>query len=291
MSSEQGMINAQNKHLTNIFRRVYRIFAHAWWQHEAAFWKVELETGLYIFFKTVCVTYNLMPEDNYTIPPKAEGIEEKEQKTPIVPTPSLMTRDRSGPKGGVENGGDHILSAAHTTKRHRHSPSVGGSVPTVTEEVEEEDVQQKEQQPEQPVSPEESSVPPVESESEKTGAAPSEDVKAEEPDASSEEKSDDAAAENDKSEASPEQEKEPEKQSTSEPVDPVADVEEGGDSKKASEEQQTPASADDAQEAGDEVEAGTAEPKKAEGEASDGDPDITTLASDAGQEQKEKNEK
>ncbi|KAF8457801.1 Mob1/phocein, partial [Terfezia claveryi] len=61
------------KHLSSIFRRLYRIFAHAWFQHRGVFWEVEGEWGLYLFFKTVSERYNLIPEDNLTIPPEAEG--------------------------------------------------------------------------------------------------------------------------------------------------------------------------------------------------------------------------
>ena len=61
------------KHLSSIFRRLYRIFAHAWFQHREVFWEVEGEWGLYLFFKTVSERYNLIPEDNLTIPPEAEG--------------------------------------------------------------------------------------------------------------------------------------------------------------------------------------------------------------------------
>lgn len=36
------------KTLESIFRRLYRIFAHAWVQHRHAFWEVEGENGLYL---------------------------------------------------------------------------------------------------------------------------------------------------------------------------------------------------------------------------------------------------
>lgn len=36
------------KHLSSIFRRLYRIFAHAWFQHQPVFWQVEGEWGLYL---------------------------------------------------------------------------------------------------------------------------------------------------------------------------------------------------------------------------------------------------
>jgi len=49
------------KHLVNIFRRLHRIFAHAWFQHRGVFWQVEGQTGLYVLFKTVCDQYELLP--------------------------------------------------------------------------------------------------------------------------------------------------------------------------------------------------------------------------------------
>ena len=65
------------RQLVNIFRRVYRIYAHAWFQHREVFWKVEGKHGLYIFFKTVCDVYDLIPSDNFTIPPEAQTSREE----------------------------------------------------------------------------------------------------------------------------------------------------------------------------------------------------------------------
>lgn len=142
MGSDQNTQHQQIRQLTNIFRRVYRIFAHAWFQHRDMFWKVEGRSGLYILFKTVCDVYGLIPEDNYTIPLEAEGLETVPQAAP----PMILRREASCP-GSEESGNasiiegvsDHTLSTAGTTKRHRHSPSVGATaVSTVVEEEEEE---------------------------------------------------------------------------------------------------------------------------------------------------------
>jgi hypothetical protein len=136
--------HGQMRQLTNIFRRVYRIFAHTWFQHREMFWKVETRTGLYILFKTVCDVYGLIPEDNYTIPPEAEGEDQlKESSAP----PLILKRAPSGPgpedmgnSSVIGESGDHSLSTAGTTVRHRHSPSVGATaVSTVVEETEEEE--------------------------------------------------------------------------------------------------------------------------------------------------------
>lgn len=148
LGTDQSTQHSQIRQLTNIFRRVYRIFAHAWFQHREMFWKVEGDTGLYIFFKTVCDVYGLIPEDNYTIPPEAEGIEPPTEDTSSKP-PLILKREPSdsGPQekegsGLIEGLSEHSLSTAGTTKRHRHSPSVGAtSVTTVVEEAEEEEVQ------------------------------------------------------------------------------------------------------------------------------------------------------
>jgi hypothetical protein len=146
LGTDQSTQHSQARQLTNIFRRVYRIFAHAWFQHRDMFWNVEARTGLYIFFKTVCDYYGLIPEDNYTIPSEAEGIEPlTESRAPIPPLilkrepsePGPEDSDNSSIIGGTT---DHSLSTAGTTKRHRHSPSVGPTaVSTVVEEAEEED--------------------------------------------------------------------------------------------------------------------------------------------------------
>ena len=148
LGSDQSTQHQQQRNLTNIFRRVYRIFAHAWFQHREMFWKVEGRTGLYILFKTVCDAYGLIPEDNYTIPPEAEGLDDSEEAT--MAPPVILKREPSGPgpleseNSSVIEAGEHTLSTAGTTKRHRHSPSVSAtSVSTVLEESEEEEAEPK----------------------------------------------------------------------------------------------------------------------------------------------------
>jgi hypothetical protein len=143
MGTDANSQYQQMRHLTNIFRRVYRIFAHAWFQHRDMFWKVEGRTGLYILFKTVCDVYGLIPEESYTIPSEAEGLDALQPAPPMI-----LRREPSGPSAQepestpslMEGMADHSLSSAGTTKRHRHSPSVGAmSVDTVVEETEEEE--------------------------------------------------------------------------------------------------------------------------------------------------------
>ncbi|KAB8303342.1 hypothetical protein EYC80_004775 [Monilinia laxa] len=119
------------KHLINIFRRLHRIFAHAWFQHRGVFWQVEGQTGLYVLFKTVCDMHELLPPENYKLPPEAEGLENVEDKPPVV-TSILKT------PVGVEE--DFLgLGRQNTTRRHvRQSPSVGSAITTV-QEIDEDD--------------------------------------------------------------------------------------------------------------------------------------------------------
>lgn len=119
------------RNITNIMRRVYRIFAHAWFQHrEGVFWPVEGSAGIYTLFKTVCDVYGLIQEDNYTIPPEAEGLPSKEE----------IEHDRqekaSTKKTGDEEGEEDAIApqiAGATTRRHKQTPSVGSAVGTIAE--------------------------------------------------------------------------------------------------------------------------------------------------------------
>lgn len=130
----------QERQLTNVFRRVYRIFAHAWYSHKGEFWRVEGQTGLYVLFKTVCDSYALIPDENYTIPPEAEGLPSKNElpESPQFATdqqkaqPSGILKRDSEPQGQADTGA--------TARRHRHAPSRSGStVTTVIEENEDEE--------------------------------------------------------------------------------------------------------------------------------------------------------
>jgi hypothetical protein len=130
------------KHLVNIFRRLHRIFAHAWFQHRSIFWQVEGQTGLYVLFKTVCDNYELLPAENYKLPPEAEGLEPVEDAK--VAVPSILKSDiTSGTTSSIEE--DFVGVGRTNTRRHiRQSPSVGSAVTTVMESDEEDpDVTQK----------------------------------------------------------------------------------------------------------------------------------------------------
>ena len=150
--SQQGV-----KQLTNIFRRVYRIFAHSWFQHRQVFWQVEGNEGLYIFFKTVCDVYNLIPEDNYTIPSEAEGMgmeddysaDERESRFEATmsgrQSSNLESNSQTAsarPSSTLEQTKEAedartTVSTGATTRRHKHTPSIGSVVTTIAEADEE----------------------------------------------------------------------------------------------------------------------------------------------------------
>ncbi|KAN0079099.1 Mob1/phocein [Elaphomyces granulatus] len=142
-SEAGGGPQASIRHLTNIFRRLYRIFAHAWFQHRAVFWQVEGHDGLYVFFKTVCNVYRLIPEDNYTIPPEAEG-PEAHSEAPDEPAVSILRKDSGRTShSSAEEAEPPSISTGATTRRHKHSASVASSVSTIVEGVEESDARPK----------------------------------------------------------------------------------------------------------------------------------------------------
>ncbi|KAI9817907.1 MAG: hypothetical protein M1832_004527 [Thelocarpon impressellum] len=126
------------RNLQSVSRRLYRIFAHAWYQHRSMFWQVEAQTGLYVFFKTICDAYQLIEEGNYTVPPEAEGIdlveERQEQVTPGSQT--IMQRDDKAEK--AEADGARELNGTNTSRRHKSTLSTGSNFGAVQEEDEDE---------------------------------------------------------------------------------------------------------------------------------------------------------
>lgn len=132
-----GGAQASIRHLTNIFRRLYRIFAHAWFQHRNVFWQVEGNEGLYILFKTVCDMYTLIPEENYTVPAEAEGVDAPKPTTPEQPQGRpmvILRKDSESSTAPVSNNVEAPAPATDTnTRRHKHSPSTGSRVTTITE--------------------------------------------------------------------------------------------------------------------------------------------------------------
>lgn len=151
-SDASGGPQASMRHLTNIFRRVYRIFAHAWFQHREIFWNVEGHDGLYMFFKTVCDVYSLIPEDNYTIPKEAEGSEPSIDTPVNAGAPSFNILRKSDAKSAESTSSlddpasdvPTTISTGATTRRHKHTPSTGAAVTTIVEGPEEEDTKEQE---------------------------------------------------------------------------------------------------------------------------------------------------
>jgi len=95
-----------------------------------------------VLFKTVCDNYDLLPAENYKLPPEAEGLEPTEEAN--APTLSILKSEASSNnKSAIE---EEFMSVGRTnTRRHiRQSPSVGSAVTTVLESDEEDpDVTQK----------------------------------------------------------------------------------------------------------------------------------------------------
>jgi hypothetical protein len=136
------------RQLTNIFRRVYRIFAHAWFQHREIFWSVEGTYGLYLLFKTVCDEYHLIPEDSYTIPAEAEGSQEESDDTANNTMLQMQILRKDNPPSYSEtvvsellDNSSNIPNSAATARRHKHkhTPSTGSLVDTITEGHEDEE--------------------------------------------------------------------------------------------------------------------------------------------------------
>lgn len=82
LSSSKGVTESQ---LTNIYRRLYRIFAHAWFEHRDAFKHVEEKTGIYRFFKTICTVHNQINADGYIIPDDVDETEPEPEPEPAEP--------------------------------------------------------------------------------------------------------------------------------------------------------------------------------------------------------------
>ena len=130
------------RHLVNIFRRVYRVYAHTWHSHRDVFWQIENQYGLYVLYKTVCDVYQLIPEESYTIPPEAEGAETADPNpfdAPPIDSYSRGPNARESPitPQAAEPLTGTTLSTGAVTRKHRHTPSTGSIVPTISEGDEE----------------------------------------------------------------------------------------------------------------------------------------------------------
>ncbi|PKS09076.1 hypothetical protein jhhlp_003690 [Lomentospora prolificans] len=143
--------NAAMKNLVNVFRRLHRIFAHAWFQHRTVFWSVEKATGLYVFFKRVCDTYDLLPGETFKLPPEAEGLDAEKPAPPEPTSDKQAATSGLAPPGNFERGqgaqmsegtprtdDDHGVGRTNTRRHIRSSPSTGSAVTTVIEADEDE---------------------------------------------------------------------------------------------------------------------------------------------------------
>lgn len=93
--------------------------------------------------------YNLIPEDNYTVPAEAEGLDaqkgdENESKDGRRLTILRKEDDTSGPTPLF----DDMDAPGATTRRHKHTPSTGSRVTTIAENAEDTDDNQKPPLPE-----------------------------------------------------------------------------------------------------------------------------------------------
>lgn len=89
--------------------------------------------------------YGLIPEENYTVPPEAEGLEPATHETLAESVPTVLQKSRGEAgqeQGHIEGGvaGSVNIATGHTTKRHRHTMSSDtASIATVIEENEDEE--------------------------------------------------------------------------------------------------------------------------------------------------------
>ena len=84
-----------------------------------------------MLFKTVCDVYSLIPEENYTIPPEAEGLAAKEENK--GKSGATQRQDGSDEGSGEDTEDKIAVSTGATTRRHKQTPSLGSSVATIQE--------------------------------------------------------------------------------------------------------------------------------------------------------------
>ncbi|KAI9846035.1 MAG: hypothetical protein M1838_001462 [Thelocarpon superellum] len=127
------------RNLQSVSRRLYRIFAHAWYQHRSMYWQVESRTGLYTFFKTICDTYQLIEDGNYTVPPEAEGVEGEEGEDGQLGQVGQQVEQKTIFKDSVfmsSTAGATSDDASTKTRRHKSTLSTGSNFTPVKEEEE-----------------------------------------------------------------------------------------------------------------------------------------------------------
>lgn len=89
----------------------------------------------------MCDLYDLLPAENYKLPPEAEGLEappEFDIMASRAPPPQILKPSASQPGGGeLDDDGAHGVNRTNTRRHIRSSPSTGSSVTTVMEAEEE----------------------------------------------------------------------------------------------------------------------------------------------------------
>ncbi|KAI9318352.1 mps one binder kinase activator-like 4, partial [Dichotomocladium elegans] len=81
--SRQGVISIPQpslKHFQSIARRLYRVFAHAYFHHREIYQTFENETSLYARFLLLCQLFELIPSNLVTIPSGSIDDDSNEQQ-------------------------------------------------------------------------------------------------------------------------------------------------------------------------------------------------------------------
>lgn len=88
-----------------------------------------------MLFKTVCDVYSLIPEENYTIPPEAEGLTAKEEEQ--QEGKALMRKQEGEDVTRPDEDAMTTISTGATTRRHKSTHSFSSSVAAIAEGDEE----------------------------------------------------------------------------------------------------------------------------------------------------------
>lgn len=102
---------------------------------------MESHEGLYILFKTVCDVYSLIQEENYTIPPEAERLVAEKKEDDVQEGKAVLKKESHDEDvKGEDADATTTISTGATTRRHKHTPSMGSAVTTIAEGDEEDNV-------------------------------------------------------------------------------------------------------------------------------------------------------
>ncbi len=90
-----------------------------------------------MLFKTVCDVYTLIPEENYTIPPEAEGLAAKEEEEEEQEGGAPKKKQGGEEAARADDDAMTTTSTGATTRRHKSTPSFSSSVAAIAEGDEE----------------------------------------------------------------------------------------------------------------------------------------------------------